>query len=308
MPIRTGLCETGGVLEHALIILNRPSLDAPAHDPAAPEFALADVSLPHLSVLDLAATRGDGVFETLSVFGGLPQAFDHHLARFARSAGMLELPAPHLPSWRAAVIAAAAQLDPERESFVKIVLTRGIEGAAAPTGWAYAALSPDHGPARTQGISVVTLDRGYRHDVATTSPWLLAGAKTLSYAINKASLREAARRGADDVVFVSSDGMLLEGPTSTLIYREGATLLTPDPQLGILDGTTQANLFRFAEAAGMTTQFARPSVESLETADAAWLVSSVRLAAPIRECDGRPVPVDAVLTLAMNQFLLSLRE
>ena len=52
-----------------LAILNRPSVDAAAHDSAAPPFHLADVSLPHLSVLDLSATRGDGIFETLSVFG-----------------------------------------------------------------------------------------------------------------------------------------------------------------------------------------------------------------------------------------------
>ncbi len=53
------------------------------------------------------------------------------------------------------------------------------------------------------------LDRGYRHDAERTSPWLLAGAKTLSYAVNRAMLREAARRGADDAIFVSSDGYVL---------------------------------------------------------------------------------------------------
>ena len=257
--------------------------------------------------MDLAATRGDGIFETLSVYGRYPQAFDHHLARFARSAAMLDLPAPDLAVWHAAILAAVTELDAAGEAFAKIVLTRGIEGAGVPTGWVYAALSPDHSDDRATGISVVVLDRGYRHDVSHTSPWLLAGAKTLSYAINKASVREAVRRGADDVVFVSSDGILLEGPTSTLIYRRGDALFTPDPAVGILDGTTQANLFRFAEGLGMTTAFEVAPVEALRGADAAWLVSSVRLAAPIRELDGEPFPVDAELTAAMNDHLLALR-
>ncbi len=294
--------------EPVLIILNQPSADAPAHDPDAAPFAPADVVLPQLNVMDRSATRGDGVFETLSVFGGQPQAFEHHLARFARSAAMLDLPAPDLEVWRAATLAAVARLDTEEESFVKIVLTRGIEGVGVPTGWAYAAVSPDFIDARTRGIAVVLLDRGYRHDVSQTSPWLLAGAKTLSYALNMASMREAVRRDADDVVFVSSDGILLEGPTSTLIYRRGNTLVTPDPDLGILAGTTQANLFRFAEGAGMETVFERSPVDALRAADAAWLVSSVRLVVPIRQLDGEAFPIDTDLTTTMNDFLLALRE
>lgn len=294
--------------EHVLILLNQPSVDAPAHDPGAAPFAIADIGQPHLSVMDLAATRGDGVFETLSICGGYPQAFDHHLARFARSAAMLDLPAPDLVVWAEAIRAAVVELDAADESFVKIVLSRGVEGGHVPTGWVYAAHSPDHTEARTAGISVVTLDRGYRHDVASTSPWLLAGAKTLSYAVNKAAMREAERRGADDVVFVSSDGILLEGPTSTLVYRRGDTMVTPDPALGVLDGTTQANLFRFAEARGMQTAFERPALGELLGADAAWLVSSVRLVAPIRRIDAVDVPIDATLTGAMNEHLLGLRE
>jgi 4-amino-4-deoxychorismate lyase len=296
------------VPEHVLIILNQPSAEAPAHDPAAPAFALADVDQPQLSVMDLAATRGDGVFETLSVIGGKPQVMNHHLARFARSAAMLDLPTPDPDAWRAAIRAAVAELEPAPESFVKIVLSRGIEGSGTPTGWAYASHSPDHTQARTTGIAVVTLDRGYRHDVASTSPWLLAGAKTLSYAMNKAAMREAARRGADDVVFVSSDGILLEGPTSTLIFTRGDTMVTPHPDLGILDGTTQASLFCFAEARGMTTAFEHVNPNALLEADAAWLVSSVRLVAPIRRVDAVELPIDGDLTAAMNDYLLELSD
>ena len=79
---------------HILTILNRPSADAPAHDPAAPPYRFADPDVPQLSMLDLGATRGDGIFETISVFGGRPQALEHHLSRFAISARKLDLPAP----------------------------------------------------------------------------------------------------------------------------------------------------------------------------------------------------------------------
>ena len=291
-----------------LAIVNRPSKDAPAHAPGAPAFHFADAAAPQLSVLDLGATRGDGIFETISVGYGRPQALEHHLRRFAASARTLALPEPDLDAWRSAILAVIAQLEPVDEAYVKTVMTRGIEGDDKPTGWVYGAPSGDFTRARTEGVRVVLLDRGYRHDIEATAPWLLAGAKTLSYAVNRAVAREAARREADDVVFVSSDGVLLEGPTSTLVFRRGNVLLTPGTGLGILDGTTQANVFRFAESQGLETGFELAGPEALTGADAAWLVSSVRLAAPIRAVDGVELAVDHDFTAALNEYLKRLED
>jgi 4-amino-4-deoxychorismate lyase len=290
-----------------LAILNRPSLDVPPHVHGAAAFELVDPTAPHLSVLDLAATRGDGIFESFSVTGGIPHAVEAHLRRFAVSAARLDLPAPDLGTWRDAIEMVATQLGPIPEGIVKTVMSRGVEGdpEARPTGWAYGWQSPDHTAARTNGIAVVTLDRGYRHDVEHTAPWLLTGAKTLSYAVNRAVLREAARRGADDVIFVSSDGYVLEGPTATVVFTRGNSLMTPGVGLGILEGTTQGDLFDFARSRGMQTGFELLTPAELEQTDAMWLVSSGRQAAPIHTIDGRTREIDSALTAEMNAFLLA---
>lgn len=289
-----------------LALLNQPSADAAPHTEGAPPFSLVDPRLPHLSVLDLGATRGDGIFESISVGGGVPQALDHHLRRFTSSAAKLDLPAPDIESWRAAIDAVVASLDAGRDAWVKLVLTRGIEGDGRPTGWVYAAYAGDFSAARSEGVRVVLLDRGYRHDVELTSPWLLAGAKTLSYAVNRSVFREAARRGADDVIFVSSDGYVLEGPTSTVLYRRGDRLLSPGTGLGILDGTTQANVFRYAVEIGMSTGFELLTPVELAQADDIWLVSSVRHLAPVRELDGASRVIDREFTAGANAWLSAL--
>ena len=289
-----------------LLILNRPSAHALPHEPNAAAFRQVDARSAVLSALDEGATRGDGVFETISVGHGNPQALEHHLRRFERSAAALDLPAPDLDVYRAAIVAALAELPPAPEAWAKTVITRGVEGDGRPSGWVYATHSADATEARTHGIRVVMLDRGFRHDVEQTSPWLLAGAKTLSYAINRAVQREALRRGADDAIFLSSDGYLLEGPTSSIVYRLDGVLVTPDTGLGILEGTTQASLFDYAAMIGMPTEYRLATPADLERADAIWLVSSVRHAAPVRELDGRVVPVDRAFTDAMNAHLASL--
>ncbi|MBA8991461.1 4-amino-4-deoxychorismate lyase [Curtobacterium pusillum] len=291
--------------ETVLAVLNQPSRDAAPHDPAADAFTFAGPLEEHIQVQDLGIIRGDGVFETITVVDGHPQAVEPHLARFELSARMLDLPVPDVDAWRRAVEAVCAELDPVREAFVKTVLTRGVEGAERPTGWVYAAPSGDSTAARTEGISVVTLDRGYRHDVERTSPWLLQGAKTLSYAVNMAALREAARRGADDAVFVSTDGYVLEGTRANLVLSVGGRLVTPRTDIGILAGTTQADVFRFAAEAGIETAYELVTLDDFHAGDAAWLVSSVRQAAPIRAVNGNAREIDAELTTRMNEFLLA---
>jgi 4-amino-4-deoxychorismate lyase len=152
---------------------------------------------------------------------------------------------------------------------------------------------------------VVLLDRGLRHDVQRTSPWLLSGAKTLSYALNRAAMREATRRNADDVLFVSSDGFILEGPTASLVYLSDGRLCTPATGLGILEGTTQGDIFEWAEGRGVATGFELITVENFLQVDAAWLVSSGRLAVPIHTVDGARFPVRADITAEINGFLLA---
>ncbi len=258
-----------------------------------------------LDVRDLGPSRGDGIFETIGVIGGHPQALDAHLARLANSAALLDLPVPHEAQWRRAIGRAAASLPADRQGGLKVVLTRGLEGPGAPTGWIVATPADGDFPERETGIRVVTLDRGYASDVAVRAPWLLPGAKTLSYAVNMAALREARRRGADDVIFLTSDGFVMEAPTSTVILRFGDRIVTPRTDIGILPGTSQLSVFAFAAARGLHTVEAKIPVARLAEADAAWLVSSVRLAAPITHLNAAAMGVDVELTRAMNDALLA---
>lgn len=270
--------------------------------PAVP-YHRVDPGAPQITVTDLSVTRGDGIFETAGVLHRDVQALEAHLRRFAASARILDLPAPRLEVWREAILAAVRAYDSDEPGYVKFIMTRGIEGTGVPVGWAYVATAEDFSAERGVGIRVVTLDRGYRHDVAKTSPWLLQGAKTLSYAVNKAVLREAARRGADDVLFVSSDGFALEGPTSTLLARYGDTYATPSTDQGILAGTTQASVFDWLEEQGCATEYRQITAAELPRADALWLLSSSRLAAPVQELDSMPVVVDTEMTARINAAL-----
>ena len=273
----------------------------------ADTFTEVDPAAPALTVGELSTQRGDGIFESIGVVDGHPQEVTAHLERLAHSAQLCELPLPDLAQWRAAVDRAAAHCGPG-ESVIKLILSRGVEHGPAPTAWVTAAEASDFTRARTEGIRVVTLDRGYSLATPARAPWLLLGAKTLSYAVNMAALREAKRRGADDAIFTTSDGYVLEAPTASLIVRRGDTFVTPAPNAGILHGTTQLSLFEHLALRGFAVGYETIPVASLAEADAAWLVSSVRLAAPITAIDDAPLAVDAEFTASLNAYLLSPRD
>ncbi|MFS6529894.1 aminodeoxychorismate lyase [Microbacterium aurugineum] len=273
----------------------------------ADTFTQVDAAAPALSVGELSTQRGDGVFESIGVVDGHAQEVVPHLERLAHSARLCDLPAPNLEQWHQAIDEAAAQLG-SGESVIKLILSRGVEHGPTPTAWVTAAPAPDFSAVRENGVRVVTLDRGYDLGAAERAPWLLLGAKTLSYAVNMAALREAHRRGADDAIFLSSDGFVLEAPTASLILRFGDRFVTPAPNGGILHGTTQLSVYEHLAAQGFETAYDRIPAADLPRADAAWLVSSVRLAAAITAIDGASLPVDPSLTADLNRYLLSPRD
>lgn len=270
-------------------------------------FTLIDPTVPALRVGELSAQRGDGVFESIGVVDGHAQEVGPHLDRLAHSAQLCDLPAPHPAQWRSAIDRVAAEAG-AGESVIKLILSRGVEDGPAPTAWVTLASVPDHTRARTEGVRVVTLDRGYALDVPARAPWLLLGAKTLSYAVNMAAIREARRRGADDAVFVSTDGFVLEAPTASVVLRFGDRFVTPAPDGGILHGTTQLSLFAHLARRGFDTAYETVATTDFARADAAWLLSSVRLAAPISAVDGEPMRVDRTLTDELNAYLLGPRD
>ncbi|MEU4839313.1 aminodeoxychorismate lyase [Nocardia testacea] len=263
-----------------------------------------DADEPLLYADDIGVLRGDGIFETALVRGGTVCALDFHLARLRRSAQALDLPEPDLARWRSATETAAKEWGSEEEGVMRLVLTRGRESAlgspkaglrsgelseAVPVPTTFVmvtALAERVATARSEGVAVVTLTRGISIDLAQAAPWQLLGAKTLSYATNMAALRFAARMGADDVIFTSTEHRVLEGPRSTVVIARDKQLITPPAKNGVLPGVTQRALYAEAERRGYDCRYEPLFTADLFDCDSIWMLSSVTLAARVNSLDG----------------------
>ena len=236
-------------------------------------------------------SRGDGVFETVLVRDGRACLLDAHLRRMARSATIVGLPDPDLDGFRVATASACARWPLAGEAVLRLVFGRERGGGA--TGFVAVSELPARAlVSRRDGVSAITLDRGVRADGADGAPWSVAGAKSLSYAVNAAALRHAERLGVGDAVFTSTDGLVLEGPRSSVVIadRDG-TLLTPPTTLPILPGTTVQATFDVARLSGGACETRPLTVEDLLAAQGVWLLSSITLAARVHTLNGTPLAV-----------------
>ena len=219
---------------------------------------------------------GDGVFETMHLRPDGPWLLDAHLTRLERSAVVLELPPPPRASTLARIGEAVAG---KPAGAVRVIYTRGGLLHASVSEIPQSVLRE-----RRDGVRVISADLGV--SALRRPPWSVGAAKSLSYASNFAARRWAARQGADDVVWLSTEGYALEAPTASLVWLAGDTLCTvPPATAGILPGITAAHLLSLAPSAGLRADQRMITLPELAGADAIWLASSLRGLAEVTSLD-----------------------
>jgi branched-chain amino acid aminotransferase len=230
--------------------------------------------------------RGDGAFEVIRVYDGLPFALDEHLLRLERSAASLRLPVD-LETVRAEThrLLARAGAGPPHET-VRIVVTRG--GRRLLLTEPLAAF-----PERVRLGSV------------TFAPTrILDGVKSLSYAANMLASRIAREQGFDEALLVTPHGRVLEAPTSSLFWVKDGELFSPPLEDHILASITRAAVFAVSGAVE------RPCThEDLAAADEAFIASTTREIQPVAAVDELTFegtgPVTAAAAAALSEYIRS---
>jgi 4-amino-4-deoxychorismate lyase len=266
---------------------------------------LVDPDRPWLRVDDEAVLRGRAVFETLRVYAGRPFRLPAHLERLTRSAHVLGLDAPDSAALTDLVGESLAQPG-VLDAVLRVVWTAGAD-ATRPVGFALVTALPEGlDRMRAAGIELRSLQLAIGATARRASPWLLPGVKSTSYAVNIAAQTEARRRGADDALFLSLEGIVLEGPTSNVWFVEDGILHTPALDLGILAGVTRDTLVDVAADARITVESGAYELDRLARATEVFTSSSIREVMPVVRldgaavADGRPGPVAAAMQAGLR--------
>jgi branched-chain amino acid aminotransferase len=216
-----------------------------------------------IALKDDGLYRGDGVFEVIRVYSGVPLALAEHLDRLERSAAAIELAVERarFEDEIDALLERAGGAD----SQLRLLATRG--------GRRIALIEPLVDWGETVGLATVT----YAPSV------ILTGVKSLSYGPNMQATRIAKGRGADEALLVRPDGIVLEAPTSSIFWAtEGGELRTPALEAGILHSITRRAIVGSLEVAE-----SEYPLDDLLGAAEAFLASTTREIQPVSAIDGR---------------------
>ena len=252
----------------------------------------------HLSVYDRGFQLGDGIFEALRARRGVAIELAGHLARLHGSLGALGIELPFGDDDIAAGIAGllAAEgwddVEPPGDAVIRITVSRGFDPARGilPHAGGGASVVIQTWPFKPP--SAGTLQNGLRVITSVIrrdpdSP--IAGIKTTSRAELVYARLEAARAGADDAVFLTTDGRITEATTSNILVIRGNRCATPRLGTGILAGTTRAWLVEHGDAVGLMMAQRDIRLEDVFEADELAVCASVGGIIPVVSVDGRHI-------------------
>jgi len=245
-----------------------------------------------IPLFDLGFTRGDAVYDTVSVWKGRFFRLDDHIARFLRSCVGARLTCPHPPKELKRILAECVHRTGLEDAYVQMIVTRGefasmtnrdprqcrnrFVGYAIPYVWI---VRPER---QEVGIDLAIVDNR-RTPTEAIDPRV----KNFNWMDLQRGLFEALDRGADTAVLCTPTGHLAEGPGFNLFVVKDGAIWTP--RGNVLEGITRQTVLDLATELGVRAHQADLPPDALRTADEAFLSSTAGGIMPVSHVNGKPL-------------------
>ena len=240
-----------------------------------------------ISIEDRGFQFGDGVYEVVRTYGGVPFRLHDHLSRLESSARAVSIPVPLSRTEWEALIREGVQRSEYAACMVYIQLTRGVAprahlfpSPASPTVVMTfrETVKPD-GALQRQGVPAVTL---------SDLRWALCSIKSLNLLPNVLAKQQANDAGAIEAILVK-DGLVTEGCSSNVCLVRDGNIITPPLSDQLLAGVTRAVVLELARKNGIMVDEREVPEEELTRADELFLIGTTIEVLPVSRLNGVPV-------------------
>jgi D-alanine transaminase len=241
----------------------------------------------HISPLDRGFIFGDGVYEVIPVYDGVPLRAREHFERLQRSMDEIALANPHtVDEWIALTMKLLAHHPGDQGVYIQV--TRGVppkRDHVIPKGLAptvFMMCQPLVTPSREQvenGVACVT---------SPDFRWEKCHIKSTSLLGNVLARQISVDAGAVETILLR-DGYVTEASASNVFVVKGGKVAAPPRDNLILMGITYDLLQRLAKDGSLELEVRRITEAELRAADEIWLSSSSKEVLAVTKLDGKPV-------------------
>lgn len=243
-----------------------------------------------VSVFDRSFLYGDGLFETVRCYDGLPFAWAWHLDRLHAGAEYLRL---RLPCDDGAMLGAALELlrrNGLADALLRLQITRG----AGRRGYSPAGAEKPEIVITTHPAPGVSPERPLRWRLAMPPLRVpagdpLASFKTASRLFNVLARQRAEEAGADEALLLDTSGHVVEAASGNVFWHAGGVWHTPPLATGALAGVTRRVLMEALAAEGRPCRETLAAPEALLAAEAVVVTATGVEVARAVSLDGRPL-------------------
>lgn len=244
-----------------------------------------------LSPFDHGFLYGIGVFETFRLYEGRPFLIEWHLERLERAAKDLQIKHRITKEELMDMVDNLLRLNhiEDGNARVRLNISAGVstKGFTAqtyenPTVLCFVnPLNPENLPLQKDG-KVLTIRRN--------TPEGQYRLKSHHYLNNMYAKQELGNDPRYEGIFLTEDGAVAEGIISNIFWSIGKCIYTPSLDTGILDGVTRRFVIEKMEKLGAEVKTGRFRLESLLTADEAWMTNSVLEIVPFSKIEEAAFP------------------
>jgi len=240
-----------------------------------------------VSVLDRGFLLGDGVYEVIPVYNGLPFRLKEHLQRLQRSLDGVRMANPYDEAGWGEIISKLVKQNGDGNQGVYLQVTRGVaprdhvfpEGVE-PTAFVMTnPIKPLPDWYKQDGIKAITVN-----DIR----WAQCDIKAITLLPNSLLRQQAQDAGAQEALLIR-DGYMTEGSASNSYAVIDGVIFTAPKDEKVLPGITRDLVLELAAAAGISYREEAVTAEQLTQADEIWISSSTRELLPVTTLDGQAV-------------------
>ncbi len=237
----------------------------------------------NISSGDRGFLYGDGIFETLRSYHGVPFKLAEHIERMRHSAKKLMIVFEYTNTEISEIIKELIDKNNTQNAYIRITLSRGAGGVGL-------GMSNNHKPTLLIQIKPFTpyekklYDEGMSLVVSkcrrsTSCP--ISCHKTTNLLKSILLKEEANRKSAHEAIILNTDGYVAECVVSNIFMVSDGSVVTPSLDTNILPGITRRTVLDICKDIGIPISEERFTIERLVKSDEVFITNSLMEIMPV---------------------------